>query len=726
MRSHRLVLLPLLLLAASVAAQPAVDLDAPLALDPAVRTGVLDNGLRYYVRHNTEPEGRAELRLAVDAGSVLEDDDQRGLAHFVEHMAFNGTERFEEPELVRYLESVGTRFGPDLNAYTSFDETVYMLQVPTDSADVFETGVDVLREWAGGIAFGDSAIERERGVILEEWRLGTGAGERMNREQFPVLFAESRYAERLPIGLPEVIQSAPREAFTRFYRDWYRPDLMAVAVVGDVDVDAVEAMIRERFADLETAANAPERPVYTVPAHDDTRFAIATDPEAPQTLVRIYYKRPATPTRTVGDLRQDLVEGLFYAALRARLDEIRRDPEAPFAFAFVGSGGGVRTLGGAFAAAFADEARIADAVGVLATEAERARRHGITASELDRVRGELLRGAESAVAERDNQPSRSLVMAYVQSFLQDQPVLSPERRLELAEALLPTITLAEVNAVADVLVAEENRAVLVSAPEKDGLAIPTEADLRAVLAGVAEADIAPYADEVLDGPLVATPPTPGAVVAEAADADLGTTTWTLSNGATVILKPTDFRADEVWLSGTSPGGTSLLDADELAVAGGAAGYVSQSGVGAFDAVALEKKLSGQIVQVSPIISGEDERFSARAAPDDLETMFQLVYLYATAPRKDAQAFEAALNQTRTFLSNQAASPRAAFQDTLNVTLSNDHPRTRTLSQFLASLDEADLDRAFAFYQDRFADFSDASFVLVGAFDPEAVRPLVET
>ena len=727
MRASRISLVLVVLCAASVAAQPAaLDPADSLAFDPAVRTGVLANGLRYYVRANTEPEGRAELRLAVNAGSVLEDDDQRGLAHFVEHMAFNGTERFAEPELVQYLESVGTRFGPDLNAYTSFDETVYMLQVPTDSADVFTTGLDVLREWAGRVTLADSAIERERGVVLEEWRLGQGANERMNRVQYPVLFGGSKYAERLPIGRPEIIQEAPPEALRRFYRDWYQPDLMAVAVVGDVDVDAVEAMIRERFSDLETPSDVPERTVHIVPTHDDTRFAIATDPEAPQTLVEILYKRPATRTQTVGDVRANLVEQLFYGALRARLDEIRQTPDAPFAFAFVGSGGGLRTLDQSYLVAFSAEDRIADATEALATEAERARRHGITASELGRQKTEVLRGLQSAVAERDNQPSRQLVMAYVRSYLRDEPTLAPERRLELAEALLPTITLDEINAVADDLVAEENRVVMVSAPEKDGLEVPDEAALRAVLAGVAEAEIEPYADDVVDGPLVETPPTPGTVVATEVDPELGTTTWTLSNGVTVILKPTDFKADEVLIYATSPGGTSLLEAEDLAVAGGAAGYIGQSGVGAFDEVALGKALSGQIVNLRPVISHEDEGFSGRASPDDLETMFQLVYLYATAPRRDEDAFEASLNQTRSLLSNQVASPRAAFSDTLSATIANGDPRHRTLSEYLADLDRADLDEAFAFYQDRFSDFSDTKFVLVGAFDPEAVRPLVET
>ncbi len=714
----------LLLVAAPLAAQPAMA-DA-LPFDPAVRQGELANGLRYYVRENTEPEGRAELRLAVNAGSVMEDDDQQGLAHFLEHMAFNGTERFDEPELVRYLESVGTRFGPDLNAYTSFDETVYLLQVPTDSATIFTTGLDVLREWAGRVTLADSAVERERGVVLEEWRQGRGAGERMNRVQFPILYAGSKYADRLPIGKPEIIETAPPEALRRYYRDWYRPDLMAVIVVGDVDGDAVEAMIRERFSDLTGPSSPRDRTLYPVPMHDDTRYTIATDPEAPQTVVRITYKQPVSHTRTVGDLRESLVEQMFFAALRGRLDEIRQQPGAPFAIGLAGSGSFIRTLGGAQLIALAGDGQIGAAIGALATEAERARRFGITQGEFDRTKAEVMRSFESAVAEQDNQPSRTLAQAYVQSFLEDEPVVSPADQNALAQILVPTITLAEVNAVAEELVSEENRTVQVTAPERDGLDIPTEADLRAVLAGVATAEITPYEDNTVEGPLVAEMPMAGTITDEDTDDDLGTTTWTLSNGARIVLKPTTFKADEVWLSATSPGGTSLLSDEEEVVASGAAGYVASSGVGAFDEVALGKKLAGQIVSVRPVISGETEGFSGRAAPGDLETLFQLVYLYTTAPRKDPNAFQASLAQTRAFLSNQVTTPRAAFQDTLSQTLVNYHPRSQSLSQYLVDLDRVDLDQAFAFYQDRFADISDFTFVLVGAFEPDAVRPLVET
>ena len=710
------------LLTASALAQPA--LDAPLPFDPAVRQGMLDNGLRYYIRYNTEPENRAELRLAVDAGSVQEDEDQRGLAHFVEHMAFNGTERYAEPELVRYLESVGTRFGPDLNAYTSFDETVYMLQVPTDSADVFATGIDVLREWAGRVTLADSAIERERGVVLEEWRIGQGASERMNRTVYPVLFGGSRYADRLPIGTPEVIETAPPERLRDFYRDWYRPDLMAVVVVGDVDVDAVEAMIRERFASLESPADAPERTVYDMAEASGGAVAIATDPEAPYALARLMYRGEPRRVTTYGEARQSLVEGLFFGAIRERLAEIQRQPDAPYAFAAAANGNLVRTVGASQLIAVAKPGQVEEAVRVLATEAVRASRFGITPGEVERAKADLLRSAQSAVAEAENQESRALAMAYVSAFLEGEPSTSPETRLAFVESYLPTITLDEVNAVAQRLTAGDDRVITVTAPADGG--VPAEADLLAVLDEVADAEVTPYEDATVEGPLVPTPPTAGTVVEEDADAALGTVTWTLSNGVTVVLKPTDFKADEVLLSATSPGGSSLLDDEAVVAAGGAAGYVGQSGVGAFDQTALGKALSGQIVSVRPTISSQTEGFTGSAAPGDLETLFQLVHLYVTAPRLDRDAFEAALAQTRGILGSQVNVPRVAFGDTLSATLANGDPRSRTLREYLGDLDRADLDRSLAFYRDRFADVSDFTFVLVGAFEPEAVRPLVET
>ncbi|MDT0630366.1 M16 family metallopeptidase [Rubrivirga litoralis] len=695
----------------------------PLPLDPAVRTGRLANGLTYYVRENREPRDRAELRLVVDAGSVLEDEDQRGLAHLLEHMAFNGTEAFPEQELVRYLESTGMQFGPDVNAYTSFDETVYMLQVPTDSADTFETGLEVLREWAGSVTITPEEVAKEKGVVLEELRLGRGAGGRVRDVQFPVIFQGSRYAERLPIGDEETLQAATAERLRDFYDDYYRPDLMAVVVVGDVDADRVAGMIEDQFGDLDTPADAPPRPSFSVPGHDETLVVIATDPELPQGQVQVLLKREPETTRTEADYRRSVVVSLFNAMLNARLGELRQSADPPFAFAGASLGGGLRTVDFASFFAVAPGAGALRALEALLTEAERVRRFGFTEGELERAKAEVLNGLDRALAERDQTPSRAYASALVDYDLEGAPALGVDDRNRLTRRVLPGVTLDEVTALASELLEEENRVVALALPETEGGAAPTEAEVRATLAAVEAADLAPYDDAVAAGPLVPTPPSPGRVV-EADDLGNGVTRWTLSNGVRVLLKPTDFQNDEVLISATSPGGTSLFSLDTYRATQFAAAVVGSSGAGTFSAPELQKKLAGQTVSVLPTLSEREEGIRGQASPDDLETALQLVYLTMTAPRRDEDAFGSTLGQIRTFLDNAAATPQKAFSDTLNVTLTGDHPRRQPLT--LAALDAADLDASVAAVRERFADADDFTFSLVGAFEPSEVQPLVET
>ena len=700
-----------------------MDLDTPLQTDPAVRMGTLENGLTYYIRANSEPENRAELRLAINAGSILEDDDQQGLAHMLEHMAFNGTENFPEQDLVQYLESIGMQFGPDVNAYTSFDETVYMLQVPTDSMEAFTTGLDVLREWAGSVTIADVEVEKERGVVLEEWRLRQGAQGRIQRQQLPVLLQGSRYAERLPIGKTDVLETAPAQRLRDFYEDWYRPDLTAVVVVGDVDVDAVEEMIRERFADLENPADAPERPAFGVPEHEETLYTIATDPELPQAQVAIQFKNPPSTTETVADVREGIVRSLFSGMLNARLGELARGENAPFAIAFAGIGGGFRSVEFAQMLAIIPETGSVPALTALLTEAERVRRHGFTPGEFDRQRAEVMRGYQRALAEKDNTPSRRFASTLVAQFLGGDVEPGIEREVEIARMVMPTITLEEVNAVAEALLQTENRVVSVTLPEKEGLTPPTESGLAAALDEVASKDIAPYEDATTDGPLVSELPPAGSIVSEREMAH-GVTEWTLSNGIRMLLKPTDFKADEVMLTAFSPGGTSLLDLDTYRQSEFATAIVSEGGVGEFDAVALNKKLAGQVVRVSPFLSEREEGFSGMASPNDLETLFQLVHLYATAPREDEAAFATVRSQLSAFFANMGASPEGAFRDTLTVTMAQNHPRRQPLS--METLDRQDLATSLAVYRERFADLDDFTFVLVGTFEPDAVRGLAET
>ena len=696
----------------------------PLSLDPDVRTGTLANGLTYFVRRNVEPQNRAELRLAVNAGSVLEDEDQRGLAHFVEHMAFNGTERYAENELVDYLEGIGMRFGPDLNAYTSFDETVYLLQVPTDSDGVLDTGLDVLKEWASAITFDGEAIDDERGVVLEEWRQGRGAQARINDEQLPVLLGGSRYAERLPIGDPDVLRDAPYDALRRFYRTWYRPDLMAVVAVGDFDPAAVEETIRTTFGGLTNPPTETPRPSFDMPGHDETRFAIATDPELTTTSAAVYYKEPADPNGNVGSFRRRLMDRLYNRMLNDRLYELTQRPDAPYLGAFTGKFGFARPSDLYVMQAIVSDGGVATGLDALLTEAARVERFGFTASELERAQSDLLREYEIAYNERTTTESRAFAGEYVDLFLEGEAAPGIAREYELVQTLLPTISLADLDALADEVVGEEDRVVLVSAPEKEGVAVPTEADLRAVFATVEAKTIEPYADAVSTGPLVANPPAPGVVESVSRYPDsTNVTEWVLGNGVRVVLKPTDFKNDEVLVTAFSPGGTSLAPDATFRSAQQASAVVSLGGVGDFSAIALDKKLAGQAVTVRPYVDEREEGFDGSASPEDLETLFQLIHLYFTAPREDADAFDAYMQRIEGVLQNRSARPDAAFVDTLQVTLAQYHPRRAPFT--LATLPELDLGDALAFYRDRFRDASDFTFVFVGAFEPAEVQPLVE-
>jgi len=697
--------------------------DAPLPLDPRATVGTLDNGLRYYIRTNKRPENRAELRLVVNAGSILEDDDQQGLAHLLEHMAFNGTANFEKQELVRYLESIGMSFGPDVNAYTSFDETVYMLQVPTEDPDILSTAFRILEDWAHLVTLDGEEIDKERGVVIEEWRLGRGANARIMDQQIPVLFSGSRYARRLPIGKVEVLETFPHEALRRFYQEWYRPDLMAVIAVGDFDPAWVEEMIRERFSHLPAPGDARPRPEYEVPGHTETLFAIATDPEATGSQVAILYKQPVEDRNSLAGHRDLLVERLTAAMLNARLFELSRTEDPPFVAAGTARGRFVRTSAFVQLAALVAEDGIQRGMEALLMEAERGARHGFVPSELERAKANLLRGLEQTFADRENQPSARFAAEYVSHFLEGQPIPGIEFALQAAQALLPTITIEEVTRVAQGWLDGQNRVVLVSSPEKPSLAVPTEAELEPVFQEVLAMEIGPYEDTTPEEPLLARVPSPAPVVEEDLLPELNLTEWTLSNGVRVILKPTEFKEDEILVRAFSPGGYSLSSLEDHLSASNASQIVAMGGVGAFSQVDLQRKLAGKAVSVAPTIGELTEGFTGAASPQDLETLFQLIHLYFTAPRRDETAFRALQAQMGAVLANRGASPLAVFQDTLLVTMAQGHPRARPLD--LEAFREIDLDRAFSFYQDRFADASDFTFVLVGAFEPNEIRPLVE-
>jgi zinc protease len=725
------LLLTLVLIFAWLAAAPApsgpqteaVPLDRKLAIDAAITHGQLGNGLSYFIRRNLRPENRADLRLVVNAGSVLEDDDQLGLAHFVEHMAFNGTAHFAKQELVRFMESIGMRFGPELNAFTGFDETVYILEVPTDKPEVIETAFQILEDWAHGLTFDPAEIDKERGVIIEEWRLRRGASARMQDKQFPVLFQGSRYARRLPIGEVEIIERFDHDALKRFYRDWYRPDLMAVIAVGDFDPPTVAKLVREHFGSLRPAADPRPRALYEVPDHDETLFAIARDKEATGTSVSIYNKLPLRDQGTAGDYRQALIEQLYNAMLNQRFFEISQKPDAPFIGAYSGKGQFIRSKDIYSLGATVKDEGIERGLEALIVESERVTRFGFTQSELDRQKLDFERLLENLLAEKDNQESSSFVEEYTRHFLQGEPIPGIEAEFKLVKQFLPGISLEEIDRLGREWMTTKNRVVAVSAPEKEGLDVPGEKRLREVLDRASATEIAPYKDTAAAKPLLPVLPQPGEIFDTETVADLGITEWQLSNGVRVVLRPTDFKADEILLRAFSPGGTSLAKDEDYIAAATASMIIPAGGLGDFNAVDLGKALAGKAASVRPFIGDTEEGLMGSASPKDLETLFQLIYLTFTAPRCDPTIFKVMTTQLREVLANRAASPEVAFQDTLQTTLSRGHYRARPMT--VETIAGMDLDKSCAFYKDRFADAGDFTFIFVGNIDIAAMEPLVE-
>ena len=710
--------------AAAPAPVPAVQfgLDQKIPVDPRITVGELPNGLRYYIRENREPKNRAELRLVVNAGSVLEDEDQRGLAHMVEHMAFNGSKHFARQKLVEFMESIGMRFGADLNAFTGFDETIYMLKIPTDSPEVIRTALLILEDWAHGLTFDEKAIDKERGVITEEWRLGQGAEARIRDKQFPILFRGSRYAERQPIGKKDIIETFKPETLKRFYRTWYRPDLMAVIAVGDFDRTRMEELVRRQFAGTPRDPKAPPRPAYPVPDHDETLVAIATDKEETRSTVAVFHKLPLRDQSTVGAYRQRTVEMLFNAMLNNRFNEIAQKPDPPFLGAGATEERFVATKEVFALSALVPEGGIARGLRALYTEGERVDRFGFTKTEFERQKQDIGRFYERALVQRENEDSADFAEEFTRSFLEGEPIPGIEYEHTLQSHFLPEIELDEVNRLAREWMTARNRVIMVDAPDKPGVKVPDAATLLAVLEEVKRQEIAPYRDTLSDAPLLAVPPAPGEVVSTRTIEAAGLTEWTLSNGARVVLKPTKFKEDELLVRATSPGGISLAVDENLVPANTADNVVASGGLDGFSDVDLHKKLAGKAVTLTPTIGELEEGLSGSASPQDAETLFQMIYLTFTSPRSDPAVFESFKAQLKAALENRVKDPEAVFSDTLRSTLQRDQPRFRAMT--VDDIPHMDLEKSMAFYRDRFGDADDFTFVFVGNLDLDKLKPLV--
>jgi zinc protease len=699
-------------------------LSATLPLDTTITKGRLANGITYYIRANQKPEKRAELRLVVNAGSVLEDKEQQGLAHFVEHMAFNGTKNFPKQALVDFLEGVGVRFGADLNAYTSFDETVYMLQVPTDTPSILNKSFDILEDWAHLVSFDDKEIDKERGVIIEEWRLGRGAEARIRDKQFPIVFKNSRYAERLPIGKKEILETFKHNTLRRFYKDWYRPDLMAVIAVGDFDKKQIEGLIKKHFSAIPARREERKRAYFPVPGNQKTLFAIATDPEESTTEISLNFKHDVESDTLVRDYRRGIVERLYNEMLTNRLQELSRLPDPPYLYAYSFDGRFVRTKEFYGLTTVVKEGGVRKGLTAMLTEAQRVRRFGFTPTELERQKEDMLRGMQAAYEERDKTESASFANEFIRNFLEHEPSPGIAREYDMYREFLPGITLDEVNHIADRWITAENRVLMLSAPEKAGVTLPTETELSAIIDSVSKTPLEPYVDRTSAEPLVPNIPAPGTIVDRKEWKELGTTELKLSNGIRVFLKPTDFKNDEVLFSSYSWGGSSLVPDSDYISAITATSVVREGGLGSFDRIALEKKLAGKLASAAPSISELGEGVSGSASPRDLTTMFQLLYLYFTAPREDSVAFLSYRAKMRAALENRNARPEAAFEDTILVTMAQHNPRRRPFTVHM--LDEMDLKKSFAFYRDRFADAGDFTFIFVGSFAEKEIEPLLLT
>lgn len=699
-----------------------------LPVDPNVKIGKLANGLTYYIRKNIKPEKKVELRLIVNAGSILEDDDQQGLAHFTEHMAFNGSKNFQKNDIVSFLQSIGVEFGADLNAYTGFNETVYILPIPTEKKENVEKAFQILEDWASTIAFDAGELDKERGVVLEEERLGKGAEDRMFRVTYPRMFEGSVYANRLPIGKAEVLKSFKPDVIRRFYTDWYRPNLMAVAVVGDMDPLEAEKLIKQHFEKLKNPVKEKPRTLADVPVRKKSEGLVVTDKEATNHVVEIYfsYKKDKEET-TVADYREHLVRRLFTSMLSQRMQELTQKANPPFVFGASSLSSWARGYEGYSSFAYISKGGPESAIQALVQENERARKFGFTPGEIERTKKMLLKSIERSYNERDKTESANLIDEYVRHFLEQEPVPGIENEYKYYNEFMTGITLDEVNQYAAKLIPPmtENKLVVMTGPENADFKMPTNEELLAMTENASKADIKPYEEKAIASSLMEKAPSPGKITAEKENKELGTTEVTLSNGIKVILKSTDFKNDQIVMTASRFGGQYLFDPKDRFSAEFASTVVTQMGVGQFSPTDLRKVLAGKNASVSPRIGGLSESVSGQCSSVDLETMLQLTHLYFTQPRQDNELFTSFVTKQQALYQNMTSDPQFTFQDSVFKILYKDHvwgPKLPKPENF-AKIDQQ---RALEIYKERFGNASGFTFVLVGKFDLNTVKPLLAT
>ncbi len=704
----------------------------PLPVDKNVRIGQLDNGLTYYIRHNKLPENRAEFYIAQKVGSILEEPQQRGLAHFLEHMAFNGTKNFPGDDkglgVIPWCETVGIKFGTNLNAYTSIDETVYNISnAPIDRTGVLDSCLLILHDWSNYILLKDDEIDKERGVIREEWRSRNSGMLRVYTDLLPTIYQGDKYADCMPIGSIDVINNFPYKDIRDYYHKWYRPDLQGIVIVGDIDVDTVEAKLKAVFADVQKPVNPAERTYYPVTDNKDPIVAIGTDKEVDDPSIEIYFKQDATPDsekNNVGYLASQYMTSMISSMLNARLSELVQSANPPFTRASsYYSDFFVAKTKEAFALSASSKADgIETALKTLLQETERARRFGFTESEYARARANYLQSLESAYNEREKTKHGSYVREYVQNFLNGEPIPGIEAEYAMMNQLAPNIPLQAMNMVMQQLVPDSNQVVIIAGPAKEGLKYPTKEEVINLLKGMKDLDLQAYVDKVSDEPLMKEAPKGGKIISEKEGDIYGSTKLVLSNGVTVYVKKTDFKADEIRMKGTSLGGKSIFpdkDALNFAVMDN---VIAVGGLGNFSQVDLTKVLAGKKVSVNAGLGATTENVFGTCSPKDFETMMQLTYLTFTAPRKDAEAFESFKNRMKAQLESAQANPLSSINDSLQKAMYNNHPRVVMMKPEM--VDQIDYDRILEMYNDRFKDASDFTFYFVGNIDLETAKPLI--
>lgn len=702
-----------------------LNLKDKIPFDPKVKTGILPNGLRYFIRQNKKPEQKVELRLVINAGSILEDDDQQGIAHFNEHMAFNGTTNFKKNEIISFLQDIGVGFGNDLNAYTSFDETVYMLPIPTDKPGNIEKGFRVLEDWAHNVTYYTDDINGERPIVLEESRNGKGAEDRMFRKIYPKLLAGSKYAERLPIGKDSIIQNASPDAIKRFYKDWYRPNLMAVIVVGDMDPAQAEQYIVKHFSGLTNPKNERKRLYAEVKPYDQSSAVIVTDKEATSYSTAINWPVAVkTPTTTIGDYRADVIKDMYTSLLNQRLQELTQQENPPFNFAGAGFGSFARGFEGFEAFASLGSGDVAKAVDAVTVEIEKVNRFGFTKEELERIKKSTLASFERSYNNREKTQSESFVGEYLRYFLEGEPSPGIDKEYEYIKAMLPTITIEEVNAVGNSFKNAAAKFAYVTGPDAGDVKLPTEQSLIAAL-DKSKSEIKKYEEKVISTALLTTQPKPGKIVSKKTDAVLGTTELQLSNGVTVTLKSTDFNNDQILMGATRKGGKNNYGVADKYNAEYATAVVGAMGIGQFSPVDLKKALAGKTANVSPNFSAVSEGVRGSSTVKDLETMLQLNYLYFTSPRKDTSLFKSFVSKNKSQFMMMMADPTTSFIDTMYKVLYGGNPLAPIAIPRSEYYDKINLDRAMAIYNERFGNANGMNFVFVGKFTEDAILPLIE-